>query len=90
MQHDRPDDMDFIPELLELMPLSARDVLICDGPALARAYRLLNPTARITAIGAADPEVVDDGHRRTCRDIAENPGLAGRSILSSSMKRLAP
>lgn len=59
MQDDRPDDMDFIPELLELMPLSASDVLICDGPALARAYRLLNPTARITAIGAADPEIVD-------------------------------
>ncbi|MFV0301722.1 MAG: methyltransferase domain-containing protein [Paracoccus sp. (in: a-proteobacteria)] len=59
MSDESPEEPDFIPELLALMPISVRDVLICDGPALARAYRAKNPTARITAIGAADHDAVD-------------------------------
>lgn len=59
MQQSHAAEPDFIPELLALLPLSARDVLICDGPGLARAYRARNPTAQITGIGAVDAEAVD-------------------------------
>lgn len=58
-QQDQAQDQDFIPELLALMPLSARDVLICDGGGLARAYRAINPVARITGIGDVDAASVD-------------------------------
>lgn len=59
MQDDRPEEQDFIPELLALMPLSVTDVLICDSPGLARAYRPRNPLAQITGIGAVDPDACD-------------------------------
>lgn len=59
MQDSEADAPGHIPELLALMPLSARNVLICDGPGLSRAYRAANPTAKITGIGKVDPDSVD-------------------------------
>ncbi|WBU59098.1 glycosyltransferase [Paracoccus albus] len=59
MQNTQHDDQDYIPELLALMPLSARDVLICNGGSLARAYRRRNPLVHLTALGNCDPDDVD-------------------------------
>lgn len=41
----------FIPDLLALMPLSAREVLIAGSGDLAKAYRRRNPNARLTGVG---------------------------------------
>ena len=59
MQNTQQDDQTYIPELLALMPISARDVLICNGGSLARAYRSRNPLAHLTARGQCNPNDVD-------------------------------
>lgn len=41
--------------LQSLLPLTARQVLICDGGALAQHYLPRNPAAHVTGIGRTDP-----------------------------------
>ncbi|MFV0409069.1 MAG: methyltransferase domain-containing protein [Paracoccus sp. (in: a-proteobacteria)] len=66
----------FIRELLTLMPLSVRNVLICDGGGLAGAYRARNPMADLTGIGVTDPEGLD-------RLIEGDPAKLGKARLMS-------
>lgn len=68
----------FIPELLTLMPLSAREVLIGGSADLAAAYRLRNPVARLTGFGpgpAQDPAFD--------RFVAGDPGTLGKGRLAA-------
>lgn len=51
---DSPRRRDVVAEIQSLMPLTARDVLICDGGPLAQAYLARNPSARVMCIGATD------------------------------------
>lgn len=65
----------FIPELLALMPLSAREVLIAGSGDLAEAYRRRNPTARLTGVGPVADPVFD-------RFVTGDPGTLGKTRLA--------
>ena len=65
----------FIPELLALMPLSAREVLIAGGGDLAEAYRRRNPAARLTGVGPVELTGFD-------RFVTGDPGRLGTARLA--------
>ncbi|NHF72229.1 methyltransferase domain-containing protein [Paracoccus xiamenensis] len=67
----------FIPELLALMPLSAREVLICGSAELAEAYRSRNPAARLTGFGPVEMDGFD-------RFVAGDPGTLSKARLATA------
>ena len=66
----------FIPELLALMPLSAREVLIAGSGELAEAYRRRNPAARLTGAGPVEVAGFD-------RFVTGDPGKLSKARLVS-------
>lgn len=66
----------FIPELLALMPLSAREVLMAGGSALAEAYHRRNPAARLTGFGPVEIAGFD-------RFVTGDPARLGRAELAA-------
>ncbi|MBA4489725.1 hypothetical protein [Paracoccus sp. S1E-3] len=66
----------FIPELLALMPLSAREVLIAGSGDLAEAYRRRNPAARLTGVGPVEIPGFD-------RFVTGDPGRLDRARLAA-------
>ncbi|MFD1796170.1 methyltransferase domain-containing protein [Paracoccus aurantiacus] len=76
-------DQDYLAALVALMPLSAREILICGEAALAQDYRARNPAARLTGFGLTGKAATDADVPAFDRFIAGDPAKLSKARLAA-------